>query len=78
MEAVATTTSKQLGLSLTRLQPLDKQLQLELNPVEFERLMNWLVIMERDYAVSVQMIELAAEGGKGMVKVRRLQVGRNE
>lgn len=78
LEAVATTTSKQLGLSLTRLQPLDKQLQLELNPVEFERLMNWLVIMERDYAVSVQMIELAAEGGKGMVKVRRLQVGRNE
>jgi len=78
LEAVATTTSKQLGLSLTRLQPLDKQLQLELNPLEFERLMNWLVIMERDYAVSVQMIELAAEGGKGMVKVRRLQVGRNE
>ena len=78
LEAVATTTSKQLGLYLTRLQPLDKQLQLELNPVEFERLMNWLVIMERDYAVSVQMIELAAEGGKGMVKVRRLQVGRNE
>ncbi len=40
--------------------------------------MNWLVIMERDYAVSVQMIELAAEGGKGRVKVRRVQVGRTE
>jgi general secretion pathway protein M len=78
LEAVATLSSRQLGLSLTRLQPLDKQLQVELNPVEFERLVNWLVLMERDYGVAVQTIELAAEGGKGMVKVRRLQVGRNE
>ena len=49
---------------------------MELNALEFERLMNWLVVMERDYGVRVQMIELTAEGGKGMVKVRRLQLGR--
>ncbi|MGL4752877.1 MAG: type II secretion system protein GspM [Aeromonadaceae bacterium] len=45
-------------------------------PLEFERLMNWLVIMERDYGVTPQLIELAREGGKGMVRVRRLQLGR--
>lgn len=49
---------------------------MELQVLEFERLMNWLVVMERDYGVSVKVIELAAEGGKGMVRVRRLQLGR--
>ena len=76
LEAVANTTSRQLGVSLTRLQPTEQDLLVELNALEFERLMNWLVVMERDYGVRVQMIELTAEGGKGMVKVRRLQLGR--
>ena len=76
LEAVANTTSRQLGVSLTRLQPTEQDLLVELTTLEFERLMNWLVVMERDYGVRVQMIELAAEGGKGMVKVRRLQLGR--
>lgn len=76
LEAVANQTARQLGLSLTRLQPMDKQLQVELAPVEFERLMNWLVIMERDYGVTARLVELASEGGKGLVRVRRLQLGR--
>ncbi len=76
LEAVANTTSRQLGVSLTRLQPTEQDLLVELQVLEFERLMNWLVVMERDYGVSVKVIELAAEGGKGMVRVRRLQLGR--
>ena len=76
LEGVANQSARQLGLSLSRLQPIDKQLQVELAPRELERLMNWLVIMERDYGVTPQLIELAREGGKGMVRVRRLQLGR--
>ena len=76
LEAVANTTSRQLGVSLTRLQPTEQDLLVELQVLEFERLMNWLVIMERDYGVTARLVELASEGGKGLVRVRRLQLGR--
>ncbi len=78
LEAVVNLTSRQSGLSLTRLQPMDKELLVEIEQVEFERLINWLVVMERDYGVAVKVIELGAEGErKGLVKIRRLQVGRD-
>ena len=71
-------TSRQMGLTLTRLQPLNNQLQVETEDLEFDRLVNWLVTMERDYGVRVKLIELSAgEQHTGVVKLRRLQVGRD-
>ena len=79
LEAVVNLTSHQLGLTLTRLQPMDKELLVEIDQVEFERLVNWLVVMERDYGVGVKVIEIGPEGErKGTVKIRRLQVGRDK
>ena len=79
LEAVVNLTSHQLGLTLTRLQPMDKELLVEIDQVEFERLVNWLVVMERDYGVGVKVIEIGTEGErKGTVKIRRLQVGRDK
>lgn len=78
LEAVVNLTSRQSGLSLTRLQPMDKELLVEIEQVEFDRLINWLVAMERDYGVGVKVIEIGTEGErKGIVKIRRLQVGRD-
>lgn len=76
LEAVVNQTARQAGITLTRLQPLDKQLQVEPGVMEFDRLVNWLARMERDYAVQATLLELVAEDGKGRVRVRRLQVGR--
>ena len=78
LEAVVNQTARQAGITLTRLQPLDKQLQVEPGVLEFDRLVNWLARMERDYAVQATLLELVAEDGKGRVRVRRLQVGRAE
>lgn len=78
LEGVVNLTSRQMGLTLTRLQPLNNQLQVETADIEFDRLVNWLVTMERDYGVRVKLIELAAgEQRTGVVKLRRLQVGRD-
>ena len=78
LEGVVNLTSRQMGLTLTRLQPINNQLQVETADIEFDRLVNWLVTMERDYGVRVKLIELAAgEQHTGVVKLRRLQVGRD-
>ena len=78
LEGGVNLTSRQMGLTLTRLQPLNNQLQVETEDLEFDRLVNWLVTMERDYGVRVKLIELSAgEQHTGVVKLRRLQVGRD-
>lgn len=78
LDAVANQTARQAGITLARMQPMDRQLQVEVGSLEFDRLINWLSVMERDYGVSAKLLELAADGGKGQVKVRRLLLGRNE
>lgn len=63
-------------ITLKRIQPQGDRAQVELDALPFERLINWLVILEQQEAITVQQIELQAMPAAGMVQIKRLILGR--
>ena len=69
-------SAKRSGISIERLQPQSNDvIRVGLNEVEFKTLMNWLESLANQHDIRVMNIDVA-EAQPGIVKVRRLDLGR--
>lgn len=67
---------RQFGIELIRMQPREDELQVWIKPVPFNSLLNWLAYMRDRHGVDVLFIDLAAADQQGMVEIKRLQLKR--
>jgi general secretion pathway protein M len=73
LNQVIATSSSTLGISLIRLQPKNEQLQVWIEPLSFDRLVDWLDMLERQYGVQVTALDIERAESSGMVEIRRLE-----
>ncbi|NQZ51156.1 MAG: type II secretion system protein M [Moritella sp.] len=60
---------------ITRIQAKVDTLQVWIDDVNFNQLTAWLEQLNKQYGIEIQNIDLSVSDAKGMVKVRRLQLG---
>jgi len=74
-----TASSQTQQLILKRIQPQGENAQVELETVDFAQLLAWLDLLEQQYGITPQQIELQSLPGlAGKVLVKRLLLGRNK
>ena len=72
-------TGQTQQLVLKRIQPQGENAQVELETVDFAQLLAWLDLLEQQYGITPQQIELQSLPGlAGKVQVKRLLLGRNK
>jgi len=65
------------NISIARLQPQGEDLQVWIDEVPFSQLLGWLEFLANNKGLLVKSIDLSKADRKGVVKVRRLQLGKN-
>ncbi len=74
-----TASSQTQQLVLKRIQPQGENAQVELETVDFVQLLAWLDLLEQQYGITPQQIELQSLPSlAGKVQVKRLLLGRNK
>ena len=63
-------------IAISRIQAKTDSLQVWIDEVDFNQLTAWLEKLNKQYAIEIQNIDLSVSDTKGMVKVRRLQLGK--
>jgi general secretion pathway protein M len=63
-------------IAISRIQAKTDSLQVWIDDVDFNQLTAWLEKLNKQYAIEIQNIDLSVSDTKGMVKVRRLQLGK--
>jgi general secretion pathway protein M len=63
-------------IAISRIQAKTDSLQVWIDDVDFNQLTAWLEKLNKQYAIEIQNIDLSVSDAKGMVKVRRLQLGK--
>jgi Type II secretory pathway, component PulM len=77
--SVLSATSHTYQIIPRRIQPQGENGALiETDALPFEQLLNWLDMLEQQYGIAVQQIELQPAGKPGYVLVKRLLLGRNK
>lgn len=64
------------NIVITRIQAKTDSLQVWIDDVNFNQLLAWLEKLNKQYNIEIQNIDLSVSDNKGMVKVRRLQLGK--
>ena len=77
LESVVNQSASRAKITLTRMQSLPGQVQVEIERLPFERWLDWVRQLEEQYGVTVASLELAALPEiKGEVRIRRLVLER--
>lgn len=68
-------TSGRNNIAISRMQPQGEELQVWVDEAAFNDVVNWLNALE-DMGVVIIKADIAETGSSGMVKIRRLQLGK--
>ena len=74
LSQVLTTSARQHGIRVSRMQPQNQQMQLVLDDVAFEQLVRWLHALHYQHGLSLVNLDVSAANQPGMVQVRRILV----
>jgi len=69
-------SAKRNNIVISRIQAKTNNLQVWIDDVNFNQFSAWLEQLNKKYGIEVQNIDLSVSDVKGMVKVRRLQLGK--
>jgi general secretion pathway protein M len=74
---IINSTAKRFGVAVERIQPQKNEMvKVGINDIGFNDLMRWLVELQTKHNISAQNIDFSKADTNGMVKVRRLDLGR--
>lgn len=77
LESVVNQSAGRAKITLTRMQSLQGQVQVEIERLPFDRWLEWMRQLEEQYGITIAALELAALPEiKGEVKIRRLVLER--
>ena len=77
LSSIVNRTASRHGIKIARMQPQADDLQVWLDQVPFRQLLQWLEQLSNNEGLSVQAIDVSRDDQAGIVRVRRLQLGRN-
>lgn len=69
-------TSSRHNITISRMQPQNDELQVWVDEANFNNVLAWLQAMEK-MGVLIQQVDITESGTPGMIKVRRLQLGKS-
>jgi Type II secretory pathway, component PulM len=71
-------SSQGYQIVLKRIQPQGTNALVEMDTTSFDQLVSWLNMLEQQYGITPQQIDLQPAGVPGKAQVRRLLLGRNK
>ncbi|WP_228613749.1 type II secretion system protein GspM [Alkalimonas sp.] len=74
LSQVLTTSARQHGIRVSRMQPQNQQMQLVLDDVRFEQLVSWLHALHYQHGLQLVSLDVSAANQPGIVQVRRILV----
>ncbi len=77
LSSVVNKSAGRHNITITRLQPQADDLQVWIDEVPFSQLLGWLEFLANREGLLVKAIDLSKADEKGVVKVRRLQLGKS-
>lgn len=72
----ANQTARQQKINISRMQPQGESLQLWVDDVPFNSLMSWLGVLHDRHGIVIESFDVSVGDEPGMVRVRRLQIGK--
>jgi general secretion pathway protein M len=76
LSSIVNSSAGRNNISIARLQPQGEDLQVWIDEVPFTQLLSWLEFLANNEGLSVKSIDLSKADRNGVVKVRRLQLGK--
>lgn len=76
LSSIVNRTANQSSIVIARMQPQGEDLQVWIDEVPFNTLLNWLGSLASDNGISIKAVDLANSDTPGVVRVRRLQLGK--
>lgn len=77
LSAAVNGSARQLGITLSRIQPQGDDLQVWIDQIEFNLLISWMGELQSQQGIIAQSLDLNATDTPGQVRVRRLLLSRN-
>ena len=77
LSSIVNRTSRQNDIIITRMQPQADDLQVWIDEISFNQLLTWLEQLASREGLRVKNIDLSLADEQGVVRVRRLQLGKS-
>ncbi|MGB1262109.1 MAG: type II secretion system protein GspM [Cognaticolwellia sp.] len=77
LSSIVNRTSRLNNITITRMQPQGDDLQVWIDEISFNQLLAWLEQLASRNNLTVKNIDLSSADQQGVVRVRRLQLGKN-
>jgi len=77
LSSIVNSSAGRHSISIARLQPQGDDLQVWIDEVPFSQLLSWLEFLANNEGLIVKGIDLSKADRNGVVKVRRLQLGKS-
>ncbi|ARD44733.1 type II secretion system protein M [Colwellia sp. PAMC 21821] len=77
LSSIVNRTSRANNIIITRMQPQGDDLQVWIDEISFNQLLTWLEKLASRDGLQVKNIDLSLADQQGVVRVRRLQLGKN-
>jgi len=77
LSSIVNRSARNKGITVTRLQPQSNDIQVWIDEVSFTQLLQWLEQLSSVDGLSVKAIDLTTTDKSGVVRVRRLQLGKS-
>lgn len=77
LSSIVNRTSSANNITITRMQPQGDDLQVWIDEISFNQLLTWLEQLAVSNGLQVKNIDLSSADQQGMVRVRRLQLGKS-
>ncbi|MCH8537046.1 MAG: type II secretion system protein M [Alkalimonas sp.] len=74
LSQILTTSARQYGIRVNRMQPQNEQMQLVLDDVAFEQLLRWLHDLHYQHGLRLVNLDVSLSNQPGIVQVRRILV----
>jgi general secretion pathway protein M len=76
LNKVIADSTEQMKIKLIRIQPRDEMLQVWVEAIRFDQLLDWLELLNKQYGITVDALDIERSVQPGFVEVKRLQVKR--
>ncbi|TWX73032.1 type II secretion system protein GspM [Colwellia sp. C1TZA3] len=77
LSSIVNRTSRANNITITRMQPQGVDLQVWIDEISFNQLLTWLEQLAINDGLQVKNIDLSTADQQGVVRVRRLQLGKS-
>jgi len=72
LDQLVNSSARQFGLTINRLQPQNKKLNVTLENAKFKSVLQWLEQLQQQHGLTLENVDFRAESAPGMVRARVL------